>query len=213
MPAFINKPKMLTIKKRPVSLRFTGESFLKVHFLFKKYEFPFAATKDNDLKIIYPYPVVIPLKNIRIFKTKKSIAVLIPPTIPNFKYCLIIDIVIYFYLMIVKLITLIISSALALLLLVYYIEGVSISGGYKGLVIAALAIGLINFFLKPGLKLVFGPFIILSLGLFLLIINMGLLWVADAILPQLDFKSFSALILTTLLLSILNFIISIGFKK
>ena len=117
------------------------------------------------------------------------------------------------FLMVIKLITLIISSALALLLSVYYIEGVNISGGYKGLVIASLAIGLINFFLKPGLKLIFGPFIILSLGLFLLIINMGLLWVADAILPQLDFASFSALILTTLVLSVLNFIISIGFKK
>lgn len=120
---------------------------------------------------------------------------------------------ILYSLMIIKLITLIISSALSLFIAANYIAGASISGGYKELLIASVAIGLINFFLKPGLKLVFGPFIILSLGLFILIINIGLLWIADIILPQLDFKSFSALILTTLLLSIINFIISIGFKR
>jgi len=112
-----------------------------------------------------------------------------------------------------KFIALLFGNALALFLAANYISGVSLSGGYKELVIAALFIGLANFLLKPGLKLIFGPFIILSLGLFTIAINMGILWIADKFLPQVEFVGFSALFLTTFLIGLINFIISIGFKK
>ena len=112
-----------------------------------------------------------------------------------------------------RFLALIISNILALFLAAYYIEGVVLTGGYLELAIAALVIALANFLLKPGLKLIFGPFIILSLGLFVIFINMGILWIADLLLPQVEFSGFSALLLTTILLGIINFIISISFKK
>ncbi|MEK7452955.1 MAG: phage holin family protein [Patescibacteria group bacterium] len=112
-----------------------------------------------------------------------------------------------------KFIILIIGNALALFLASSYISGFSLSGGYKELIIAAIVIALVNLFLKPGLKLVLGPFIILSLGLFIIFINMGILWLADKLLPQVEFLTISSLILTTLLIGFINFIISIGFKK
>ena len=112
-----------------------------------------------------------------------------------------------------RFLALVIGNVLALFLADHYIDGVSLLGGYKELILAAAVIGLINFFLKPGLKLIFGPFIILSLGLFVIVINMGILYVADLLLPQVEFIGWSSLLLTTLLLGFINFIISIGFKK
>ncbi len=112
-----------------------------------------------------------------------------------------------------KFLVLTISNALALFLAEYYIDGVSLSGGYLELFVAAFVIALANFLLKPGLKLIFGPFIIFSLGLFVIVINMLILYISDLLLPQVEFSGFSALFLTTLLLGIINFIISIGFKK
>ena len=112
-----------------------------------------------------------------------------------------------------RFIALIISNALALFLAAHYIDGVVLSGGYMELTIASVVIALANFLLKPGLKLIFGPFIILSLGLFAIVINMGILWLADLLLPQVEFSGLSALFLTTFLLGIVNFIISIAFKK
>ncbi|MBI3671201.1 phage holin family protein [Candidatus Azambacteria bacterium] len=111
-----------------------------------------------------------------------------------------------------RFIALIIGNALALFLASSYIDGVSLKGGYAELAIAAVVIALINFLLKPGLRLVFGPFIILSLGLFAIVINMMILWLADSLLPQVEFKTTSALLLTTLLIGFINFVVSIGFK-
>jgi len=113
----------------------------------------------------------------------------------------------------VRFTALILGNALALFLAESYIDGVKLYGGYKELILAALIIALANFFLKPGLKLIFGPFIILSLGLFVIVINMGILWIADKLLPQVEFSGLSSLFLTTMLLGIVNFIISVGLHK
>ena len=112
-----------------------------------------------------------------------------------------------------RFLALILSSILTLFIASYYIDGVNLTGGYVELIVAGIVIAVINFLLKPGLKMIFGPFIILSLGLFIILINMGLLWIADLILPQIEFSGFSSLLLTTLLLGITNFIVSISFKK
>ncbi len=116
-------------------------------------------------------------------------------------------------LIVMRFVALLFGNALALFLAANYISGVSLSGGYQGLLIASFVIGLANFLLKPGLKLIFGPFIILSLGLFSILINMGILWLADLMLSQVTISGFSALFLTTFLIGLINFIISIGFKK
>ncbi len=117
------------------------------------------------------------------------------------------------FLPLMRFIALIISNALALFLAANFIDGVTLNGGYKELTIAAVVIGLINFLLKPVLKLLFGPFIILSLGLFVIVINMGILWISDLLLEQVAFSGISALFLTTLLLGVINFVVSISFKK
>ncbi|MBI5913133.1 phage holin family protein [Candidatus Azambacteria bacterium] len=112
-----------------------------------------------------------------------------------------------------RLIALILGNVLALFLASYYIAGVAISGGWQGALIVGLVFSAVNFFLKPLLKLLLGPIILLTLGIFILVINMGVLWVTDLLLPQMSIASIGALFLATLLVSAVNFATHIVFRK
>jgi putative membrane protein len=48
---------------------------------------------------------------------------------------------------------------------------------WSGFVIAGISIGIINTFVKPILKLLSLPFIVLTMGLFLFVINAVILWI------------------------------------
>ncbi len=63
----------------------------------------------------------------------------------------------------------------------------ALTGGWKGYAIAALIFGLLNGLLKPLIKVVAIPFILLTAGLFSLVINMGLVWLAAYALRILAF--------------------------
>ena len=67
-----------------------------------------------------------------------------------------------------------ILNALALLTVAYFVPGIHVSGFITAL-FAALVIGLINMLIKPILVILTLPITILTLGLFLLVIN-GLLF-------------------------------------
>ena len=57
---------------------------------------------------------------------------------------------------------------------------------YLPLLVVAVILGLLTSFVKPVLKLLAFPFIIVTLGLFLLVINAGLLLLAGRIATELD---------------------------
>lgn len=73
-------------------------------------------------------------------------------------------------------------TAAALLAAVAVVPGISVTGG--GLLavgITAAVLGLINAFLRPLLRMLGCGFIVLTLGLFLLVINAFTLWLAARI--------------------------------
>ena len=86
-----------------------------------------------------------------------------------------------------------VTTAVALAVATLLIDGISFEGPVHGqdeiqhklvpLLLVALIFGVITSFVKPILTFLSIPFIILTLGLFLLVINAGLLlltgWVAD----------------------------------
>lgn len=112
-----------------------------------------------------------------------------------------------------RLFWLILGNILAIFLASYYIDGVTLTGGIKNIAIVGLVFSLINFFLKPILKLILGPFILLSFGLFLIVINMGVLWLTDVMMPQLNIAGMAALFLATLLIGAINFAVHILVRK
>ncbi len=50
---------------------------------------------------------------------------------------------------------------------------------WKGFLIVGLVVGILNTFVKPIIKILSFPVIILTMGLFLLVINAGILWILD----------------------------------
>lgn len=85
-------------------------------------------------------------------------------------------------------------NALTLYLVTYLLESVSYTGGWKFFVLASLIIGLLNLFVKPLLKLVTFPFVILSMGFFLIIINALILRLATGIINTLAISDIQFLI-------------------
>ena len=72
-------------------------------------------------------------------------------------------------------------NAIALYVAVYLVPGVNLQGGWVSIIWLALIFGLINAFLRPLLKLLTCPLIVLTLGLFTLLINTFLFWLTSQV--------------------------------
>src|SRR3972149_11879551 len=105
------------------------------------------------------------------------------------------------------------GNILTLFLASLYIDGVSITGGWQEMVIVGLILSVFNFILKPVLKLLLGPFILLTFGLLLIAINIALVWATDFFSGNLAINGLQALLLTTLAVVVVNFIIHLFFRK
>lgn len=82
-------------------------------------------------------------------------------------------------------------NALAVILVSYIVPGVQVSGFFTAL-IAALVIGLVNAIIRPILLLLSLPINIVTLGLFTLVINALMFWLASALVPGFFVASFGA---------------------
>jgi len=74
-----------------------------------------------------------------------------------------------------------ILNAVALLIVAYILPGISVASFWSAL-IAALVLGLMNTLVKPVLVFLTLPITIVTLGLFLLVLNALVLWFAGSIL-------------------------------
>lgn len=99
----------------------------------------------------------------------------------------------------------IVGNALALYVANQFIKGVSFEGTIVDLLLAGFILGVLNFFVKPVLKIISTPLIILTLGLFIFIINIFILWLLQYLLPELTIDGFWAYFWTILILSAINF--------
>jgi putative membrane protein len=85
----------------------------------------------------------------------------------------------------------------ALLLVAHLYPGVEVKS-FTSALIAALVLGLLNTLLRPVLVLLTLPVTILSLGLFLFVINALTFWAAAGLLPGLAVKGFVAALIYSL---------------
>jgi len=82
--------------------------------------------------------------------------------------------------------------------------GIKFTEDWQILIFIGIALGLINFFIKPILNLITLPLRILTFGLFSLIINMAIIFFLDVIFPELEISGISALFFTSLIVWALN---------
>ncbi len=72
-------------------------------------------------------------------------------------------------------------NAVAIFLAIRFVPGIHLQGGWVSVIWLALIFGLVNAFVRPLLNILTCPLIILTLGLFTLLINTFLLWLTGQI--------------------------------
>lgn len=101
-------------------------------------------------------------------------------------------------------------AAVGLWLATEWIQGLSIDTPMT-LVVAAVLLGIVNAFIRPLLILLTLPFTVVTLGLFLLVVNAAMLALVAALLPGMHVAGFWAAFWAALLVSIVSWIGSMLF--
>jgi len=102
-------------------------------------------------------------------------------------------------------------SGLAIVITAYLLPGVHLSG-FKAALLTALALGLINAFIKPVLSLLTLPLTIMTLGLFSLVLNALLIMLIAKFVPGFQVQGFLWALAFSLVLTVVNWALSI-FKQ
>ncbi|WP_280190041.1 phage holin family protein [Delftia sp. PS-11] len=97
-------------------------------------------------------------------------------------------------------------SAVALLTVAYLYGGVQVNS-FGSAMIAALVIGLLNAVLRPVLVVLTLPVTIVTVGLFLFVVNGLMFWMASGILTGFHVTGFWAAMLGALIYSLLGLVI------
>ena len=103
-------------------------------------------------------------------------------------------------------------SAAALLALAHLYDGVEVKS-FGAAMIAAAVIGVFNVILRPLLVLLTLPVTLLTLGLFLFIINAVLFWAAAWMLDGFAVRSFPAALLGSLMYSAMGMLIESALER
>jgi putative membrane protein len=98
-------------------------------------------------------------------------------------------------------------NAIALLAVAYLYPGVQVQD-WKAAAIAALVLGLVNTLVKPILVLLTLPVTILTLGLFLLVLNALLFWGVSEVVTGFHVNGFWAALIGALLYSVIGWLLS-----
>jgi putative membrane protein len=97
-------------------------------------------------------------------------------------------------------------SAAALLLVAYLYSGVQVQT-FTAAMIAALVIGLFNTIVRPILVVLTFPVTLVTLGLFLFVINALMFWAASGVLDGFQVRGFLAALIGSLIYSLLGVVI------
>ncbi len=103
-------------------------------------------------------------------------------------------------------------SAAALLAVAYVYGGVSVAS-FGTAMIAALIIGLLNMLVRPILVILTIPVTIITLGLFLFVINALMFWAASGLVGGFQVNGFGAALLGSLIYSALGLAIDAVLEK
>lgn len=97
-------------------------------------------------------------------------------------------------------------STVAVIIGAYLIPGVGVDSIVTA-VIVAIVLGLLNAIVKPILVILTIPVTIVTLGLFLLVINVIIIYLADYLVPGFSVSGFIAALLFSLVLAVVGWIL------
>ena len=100
------------------------------------------------------------------------------------------------------------ANAIAILLIAYLLPSVMSADGPMAALAAAFVLGLVNAIIRPLLVLLTLPVTVVTLGIFLLVINGLLLWLVSAIVPGLHVNGFLGAVVGSLLISAISWVLT-----
>ncbi len=103
-------------------------------------------------------------------------------------------------------------SAAALLAVAYLYSGVVVTS-FAGALIAAAVLGALNLVLRPLLVILTLPVTLVTLGLFLFVVNALMFWAAAGLVSGLDVNGFGAALLGSLIYSVLQLAIDFVLQR
>lgn len=98
----------------------------------------------------------------------------------------------------------IITNSVGIFAAAYFVPGITFTGNLVDLAITGLVLAVANSVIKPILKFVSGPLIVLTLGLFMIIVNIVILWLVAWFMPELTITGLWAYVWGVVILAILN---------
>jgi len=98
-------------------------------------------------------------------------------------------------------------NGVAVLIAAYLVPGISYTGSLIYLLLVGLVIGLINLIVKPIVSFFSFPLIVVTLGLFYLVINGLMLYLAASLLKGLDVQGCTPAIMGGLVIAVFNWLV------
>mgnify|MGYP003433613091 CR=1 FL=1 len=102
--------------------------------------------------------------------------------------------------------------AAALLLVAYLYPGVTVAS-FGAAMLAALVLGLLNSIVRPLLVLLTLPVTLITLGLFLFVINALMFWAAAGVLSGFNVAGFAAALIGSLIYSLCGMVIDVAVER
>jgi putative membrane protein len=106
--------------------------------------------------------------------------------------------------MLVRLVVRWAGNAVALYVAAWLLSGVTYGDEWWTLLVAAAVFTVVNAWLRPVVRLLSLPLIILTLGLFLFVVNVLMLYVTDWLVAGFEIRSFGAGVLAAIIVSVVN---------
>ena len=104
-----------------------------------------------------------------------------------------------------------IATIIAILIGAYLVPGIGIT--LVASLVLAVVLGIINLFFKPIIRLLTLPLNILTLGIFSLFVNAGLILLASYIVPDFTVASFWSAFLFSIIVSLVTAFLGVIFKR
>lgn len=102
--------------------------------------------------------------------------------------------------------------AAALLLVAYLYPGVTVAS-FSSALVAALVLGILNTLVRPLFVLLTLPVTLLTLGLFLFVINALMFWAAASVLDGFNVAGFGAALIGSLIYSLCGMVIDVATER
>lgn len=107
----------------------------------------------------------------------------------------------------------------ALYLLLMIVEEIQYTGGFKFFLLGGIVVGLLNFFVKPIIKAFSMPAIVLTGGLFLIVVNALILWFLKYFFSVMEFRdvtlvfpNFSSYVIGAVVFGVINWTLHLIIK-